>query len=162
MAQALRKPKTRAQSAAEINAAHTECIERVFKLGRTLIAAKRALPHGTFEKMIERDLPFTRSTAQLLMKIARDPKLQKAARVRLLPAALGTLDELARLPKSQFKQAVASGAIDTATTRAEAKIIRLKVSRHEPPPTPTRTATVKARHYTQPIVVPYYVDADER
>ena len=75
--------KTRAQWAAEICAAHKQSIEGILKMGRALIAAKDALEHGSFQKMIDHDLPFDASTAQRLMKIARDPRTAKAAHVQL-------------------------------------------------------------------------------
>src|SRR5437763_1377640 len=112
--------KTRAQWAAEINAAHKQSIEGVMKIGRTLIAAKKALEHGAFQKMIAADLPFDASTAQRLMKIARDPRLRKAAHGQLLPASWRTLYELTKLPDATFAQAVSAGAINPQTTRAQA------------------------------------------
>ena len=62
----VRKSKTRAQWAAEIIAAHKQSVESILKIGHTLIAAKKALAHGEFLKMIEHDLPFDASTAQRL------------------------------------------------------------------------------------------------
>ncbi|WP_080672174.1 DUF3102 domain-containing protein [Bradyrhizobium japonicum] len=81
--------KTRAQWAKEICAAHHKSIENVLQIGRTLTAAKKALPYGEFENMIATDLPFEPATAQRLMKIARDPRIAKAARAQLLPIAWG-------------------------------------------------------------------------
>jgi Protein of unknown function (DUF3102) len=109
--------KTRAQWAAEIRAAHKQSIDGILKMGRTLIAAKKALEHGAFEKMIGSDLPFDASTAQRLMKIARDPRIRKAARVQVLPMAWGTLYELTKLPDATFEQAISSGRIHPEMTR---------------------------------------------
>jgi len=120
--------KTRLQWAAEIHAAHRQSIEGILKIGHTLIAAKKALPHGAFEKMVEDDLPFTPSTAQRLMKIARDPRIRKAARVQLLPAVLGALYELTQLPDAEFDKAVSSGAINPKMTREQAKSVRVQVT----------------------------------
>ncbi|MGZ5228033.1 MAG: DUF3102 domain-containing protein [Burkholderiales bacterium] len=123
--------KTRAQWAAEIRAAHKQSIEGILKMGRTLIAAKKALEHGAFQKMIDHDLPFDASTAQRLMKIGRDPRIANAARVQLLPMAWGTLYELTKLPGAEFKQAVASGAINPAMTREQARTVRVNVSHRD-------------------------------
>ena len=113
--------KTCAQWAAEIRAAHKQSIEGILKMGRTLIAAKKALDkHGAFEKMIENDLPFDASTAQRLMKIARDPRLRKAAHGQLLPGSWRTLYELTKLSDETFERAVSSGAINPAMTREQA------------------------------------------
>jgi hypothetical protein len=124
--------KTRKQWAAEICAAHKQSIAEVLKIGRTLIAAKIALEHGAFQKMIEDDLPFDASTAQRLMKIARDPRLANAAREQLLPIAWGTLYELTKLPDVEFKRAVASGAINPQMTREQARLVRVEVSEPRP------------------------------
>lgn len=59
--------------------------EKIIECGRLLIEAKASLPHGAFERMVERDLPFNPSTAQRLMKIARDPRLTNPAHVQHLP-----------------------------------------------------------------------------
>jgi Protein of unknown function (DUF3102) len=115
---------TPALSVAEINAIHRQTVEGILKLGRTLIAAKSALPHGQFEAMIDRDLSFDTSTAQRLMKIARDPRLRKAAKSQLLPSAMRTLYELTQLTDAQFERAVASGA----TTGKEVRTIRVTES----------------------------------
>lgn len=141
---AVSKPKTRAQWAAEIRAAHKQSCESILKIGRTLIGAKKALEHGTFEKMIERDLPFDATTAQRLMKIARDRRLTKAARVQLLPMAWGTLYELTKLPDAAFEEAVASGAIHPQMTREQAKMVRLQVT-----------------HETVRVAAPFYTTSDE-
>ena len=70
--------KTRKQWAAEIRAAHRQSVRAILKLGRLLIAAKRGLPHGAFQKMVEQDLPFGLRTAQMLMAIAKDRRLSNA------------------------------------------------------------------------------------
>jgi hypothetical protein len=115
--------KTRAQWASDIRAIHTATVratvEGTLKMGRALMAAKRALPHGEFTKMIERELPFTASTAQRLMKIARDKRLQKAARAQLLPTAWTTLYELTLLSDTEFAQAVASGKVHPQMRRSD-------------------------------------------
>ena len=126
MTKTVRKLRTRAKWAARIRAAHKETVSAFLKLGRILSAAKDALPHGEFLKMIEDDLPFTASTAQRLMKIAADPKIANAARAQLLPPAWGALYELTKLPEETFEQAVASGAINPKTTRKEAKALIIR------------------------------------
>lgn len=99
--------RTRGQWAAHIRRTHkatiAACVGAVLKLGRTLLAAKKALPHGTFLKMIDDDLPVTASTAQRLMAIAADRKLKKAAHAQYLPTAWPTLYELTKLPEETFE-----------------------------------------------------------
>jgi len=62
------------------------------------------------------------------MKIAGDPRIEKAARAQLLPLAWGTLYELTKLPDAEFQQALTSGAINATTTRAQAsQLVRVQV-----------------------------------
>ena len=129
MAKAIRKSKTRAQWAAEIRAAHTKSVAAILKLGLTLTAAKKALPHGEWLAMIKNDLPFTASVAQRLMKIAADPKLANAARAQLLPPAWGTLYELSKLPSEIFAKAAATGAIHPKMTRDDVRRVLWRTRR---------------------------------
>jgi len=136
---------SRAQWAAHIRKAHTETFAAVLELGRTLLAARKALPRGQFLEMIKHDLPFKPSTAQRLMKIARDPKITNAAHCAALPSAWGTLYELTKLPEKAFKEGLAAGDVHRGMTRKDAaKIVHLKVTRE-----PRR------------IVAPYYVRTEQ-
>jgi hypothetical protein len=121
MANHIRKPRTRAQWAAAIKVAHTKTVGAVLKLGLTLLAAKRALPHGSFLKMIKEDLPFTASTAQRLMKIAADPRLAKAAHAQLLPRDWSILYALTKLSDEAFAQAISAKAVHPEMTRQGAR-----------------------------------------
>ena len=87
----------RARWARQISAAWRASIEAIFECGRLLIAAKDALDHGEFTKMVERDLPFGKRTAQRLMAIARDTRLTNPTHASLLPQSWMTLYELTRL-----------------------------------------------------------------
>src|SRR3990172_2357705 len=87
----------RAGWALRIGAAWGSVLENVLATGRTLIEAKAALSHGEFLKMIEADLPFKARAAQMLMKIAADPRLSKAQHLAHLPPSWGTLYELTKV-----------------------------------------------------------------
>jgi hypothetical protein len=80
-------------------------------------AAKRALPHGEFERMIEGSLPLSASTAQRLMSIARNPVLSDPAHVQLLPPCWGTLYVLSRWPPKFLLAMIADGTIGPHTER---------------------------------------------
>jgi hypothetical protein len=167
--------KTRKQWAAEIIAAHKQSVEGILKMGRSLIAAKKALIAGTFLSMIEHDLPFDASTAQRLMKIANDPRIRKAAQRAVLPGMWGTLYELTKLPDAEFKRAVSSGAINPRMTRDDAKTLKVpfQVTHHEveyrvpvyenkeeKPPTILKPAYEKTEEKPLTIVRPVYVDKE--
>ena len=94
-----------------ITVAWNKARDGVFEVGRLLIDAKAALPHGKFTRMIENALPFSAGTAQRLMKIASDPRLANPAHVPHLPASWGTLHELTKLKGSTFADAIERGVI---------------------------------------------------
>jgi hypothetical protein len=118
--------RTRAQWARHICDMHkataATCIEAIVKLGRTLLAAKRSLAHGTFLAMIENDLTFGARTAQMLMRIAKDKRLAKAKHGSHLPLAWTALHELSKLSDEAFERGISSGAINPKTTRDAAVV----------------------------------------
>lgn len=106
----------------------TECwrssVEGIIRTGCLLLEAKAVLVHGEFGAMCSRELPFSESTAQRLMAIARDPRISNPAHVQLLPASWGTLYELTKLTDEEFESAVAQHVISPDMLRADAELIR--------------------------------------
>jgi N6-adenosine-specific RNA methylase IME4 len=100
---------TRPALAARICIAHARTVEAAFDVGRLLIAAKNALPHGEFGTMLKTDLPFSARMAQRYMKIAADERF--GTHESRLPAAPGHLYEISRLPDEQFEAFLADGTI---------------------------------------------------
>ena len=96
---------------ARISACWRASVEAILEVGRLLTEARSALGHGEWEGMCERELPFTPRTAQMLMAIAKDPRLSNPKHVSLLPPAWGTLYELTKLDDDQFEEKVADGTI---------------------------------------------------
>jgi hypothetical protein len=99
-------------------------VEAIIDVGRLLGEAKASLPHGAFGLMIERDLPFSASTAQRLMAIAGDARLSNPAHVQHLPASWGTLYELTKLSDEEFASAIEQQVIRPDMLRGEAELIR--------------------------------------
>jgi hypothetical protein len=95
-------------------------VESIVKCGRLLIAAKVELKHGEFLKMIGNNLPFGRSTAQALMRIASDGRVTKYQRAGCLPARWSTLVKLTQLPDVAFEAPIADGTIQPALERRPA------------------------------------------
>ena len=95
-------------------------VESIIECGRLLIAAKDELKHGEFLKMIENNLPFKRSTAQALMKIAADGRITKNQRAGCLPAHWSTLIKLTQLPDAAFQARIADGTIHPGLERRAA------------------------------------------
>ncbi|MCU0224277.1 MAG: DUF3102 domain-containing protein [Acidobacteria bacterium] len=80
-----------------IRLAWSKTTEAVLETGRLLNEAKKALPHGSFTAMVEKDLPFSPRWAQMLMKISADKRILKANQGSLLPASVKVLYHLTRL-----------------------------------------------------------------
>jgi N6-adenosine-specific RNA methylase IME4 len=105
------RAESRGRWANRIKAAMRRTIDGLLETGRLLTEAKKALGHGRFAAMIERDLPFAPRTAQMLMKIASDKRFSNPKHVSLLPPHWGTLYELTKLSDEQFAAKIASGEI---------------------------------------------------
>jgi hypothetical protein len=97
--------------AARIRQRWCDGVASIIECGKLLTAAKEALPHGEFGKMIESDLPFGPSTAQRLMAIGADRRITNPAHVQHLPPHWGTLYELTKLTDDEFEKAVEAKAI---------------------------------------------------
>jgi hypothetical protein len=120
---ALAVVKGKAYFAERIIAAWQKTLEGIFETGEALIAAKQEL-RGEFLAMVERDLPFSADTAQRLMAVARDQRLQKirnTAHGRSLPVSWRTLFELTRWSDEDLDQGLASGRIHAGMRRADAE-----------------------------------------
>lgn len=117
--------------AARITACWRQSFEGIIEAGRLLTAAKDALAHGAFLKMIENDLPFTARTAQRLIAIAADEKLTKATHVSHLPPHWGTLYELTKLADKDFEAKIADGTITADMERSEISTVVKQAHRAE-------------------------------
>jgi hypothetical protein len=69
----------------------------IIETGRLLIDAKAELAHGEWISMVDADLPFGKSTAEKLMKIANNRVLSNADHGTHLPPSWRTLSELSIL-----------------------------------------------------------------
>src|SRR6185437_8713855 len=115
---------TAATWAARITERWRSSVEAIIATGRLLIEAKDALAHGAFGVMCETQLPFSASTAQRLMAVARYARLSNPAHVQHLPASWGTLYELTKLSDDEFSSALAQNVIRPDMLRGEAELIR--------------------------------------
>ena len=100
-----------------IHAAWWQSVAAIIETGKLITAAKRALPHGQFEAMVERDLLFGPRTARMLMCIAADRRIGTCGSA--LPPSWRTLYELTRLDDDTFAAAVASGSINAEMQRKD-------------------------------------------
>lgn len=97
--------------------------EMVLALGRALLDAKEALPHGEFTNMIRDDLPFSPETAQHFMRIVRDPRLWDPVTLPVLPPGLHALDEIRKLPTDELEGAIEAGVIHPKMTVEDARAL---------------------------------------
>lgn len=111
----------------QITAAWNKSRENVIEVGRLLIKAKEALPHGLFIRLIEGELPFGDRTAQRLMAIAGDQRLANPTHASHLPQSWMTLYELTKLDDA----ALADG-IERAVIRPDMERKDLAELRREP------------------------------
>jgi hypothetical protein len=95
--------------------------EHVIEAGRDLIDAKAELGHGKFERMVVEHLRCSLRTAEMLMKIARDPVLSNPKHASLLPAAWTTLYELQKLPPFILERKFADGSITPGLQRKDVR-----------------------------------------
>jgi hypothetical protein len=110
---------TSADWAARITACWRTSVESILEVSRLLIAANETLPHGQWQAMCERDLPFKLRTAERLMAIARDERLSNPTQVSILPASWGTPYELTRLDDKQFEARLSDGTINPDMKRCD-------------------------------------------
>jgi hypothetical protein len=104
----------------KINAAWRKSTEGIIEAGKLLIQAKAALMNRSFESMVREKLPFSKRTAERLMKIARHGVLSNATHVSHLPPSWGTLYQLAQLSDSLCLEGLRKGTINPKMERKEA------------------------------------------
>jgi hypothetical protein len=141
--------------AARISACWRASVEAILEVGRLLIAAKEALPHGTFGDMVDSDLPFGQRTAQMLIAIAADQRLSNAKHAALLPPSWMTLYELTRLDDEELERRFADGSIHPDMLRRDVAPARAIEPPREPPPQlsiapPAAAATPEATAAPEP------------
>src|ERR1700689_795655 len=105
--------------AAQINACWRASFEGILEAGRLLNAAKDALAHGEFQKMLDTELQFRPRTAQRLMAISADERITNATHASHLPTAWTTLYELTTLDDEQFEAGIKTGKINPDMERKD-------------------------------------------
>ncbi len=117
--------------APRINAEWRKSVEGILNVGRQLIAAKEACEHGEFLRLFKGNgdpvgepLPFTVSTAERIMSVARHPVLSNSAHVQALPQSWGTLYELTKVSDADLAEGIVTGKITPEITRSQAAALR--------------------------------------
>jgi len=99
-------------------------LEGIIQTGRDLISAKLELSNGEFQKMIRAGLPFGKSTANALMRIARSKAITSDHPGGRLPHGYAVLGQLASLSVEDFRDAQERGLIGVDTSKKKAKAVR--------------------------------------
>jgi hypothetical protein len=146
--------------AQRIRATWARAVKAFVETGKQLNAAKDDLPHGEFSYMIYNELPFSDSTAERLMAIARHKVLSKSAHVRHLPAHWSTLYELSRLPAKKVAALIKDGTISAKMERSEAQSLVMReqlVQRGKELPAAPRTSGSGIVRFTPHVTPRGYV-----
>lgn len=119
---------------------------------------------NTFEVFCKVYLKMSQQQAQRYVSIGRYESLNM--HVQTLPASMGTLYELTRLTKTEFDQAIQSGAIHPEMTRAEAEALRsnrpaLPASSNQAPQAQDKKDNAPSPAPTLPPVSPPTADESE-
>jgi hypothetical protein len=116
------------EHALKIKAAWQKAVISIIETGRLLIEAKKKLPPGVYGSMFgtirsahtEPLMPFSKRTAERLMRIASHKVLHDATHVSRLPPSWGTLYVLSAIQPKRLKQLIEQGKVDADMTRKDA------------------------------------------
>lgn len=114
--------RTPQEWALAIRARWQDSVHSIIDVGRMLIEAKAALPHGDFGPMHD-DLPWGDRTSRMLMETAQHPVISNRKYTSDLPAAWYTLYLLSRLPPNLLEKYIESHVIHPGLGQREAEEI---------------------------------------
>ena len=97
----------------------TSALESFLEVGRTLLEAEKELEKKEWLDMVNNDLPFTRRTAEKLVKIASDSRITDPNNAKHLPPHWTSLHEITLLTDRQFSDGVNAGVIQPDAERKD-------------------------------------------
>ena len=122
----------------------------IIDVGKLLLGAKAALPHGEFGSMVESDkVPFGTSTARRLMVIAEHSILSKRAHVHVLPPSWRTVYELTRAPDEAITLWLTDGTIHPEMERKDVVALLKSLGDRKQEQTSHHPFTGDRFHYTK-------------
>lgn len=133
--------ETRADFAREIARLWQESQSRFLAIGRYLLQAKERLPHGDYEAMVHKDLPFGTHVAYQLRTVAEAIDGGRIAEAEV-PPSYSVIYRLAKLTDPELSAARNHGLIRPTVTRRE---IEDFARSRRPPSTEHRTILEKRR-----------------
>lgn len=119
----------RDEFAREISKLWSDAQHKFVLIGRYLNQAKSALPHGEYEAMIARDLPFGRAVAHQLRTVAETIDAGTLP-VERLPDNYSTVYQITTLSPEEREQAIRCDVIRPDVTRGE--LIEFKKALRQP------------------------------
>lgn len=140
------KLETRREFIEEIGRLWKRANDAFLDVGRHLIEAKARLEHGEFGEMVERDMPFSHRTANMLMKVAEAVDTGALPfPADQLPPSYATVYEVVTLKPEEQQQAVAAGLVNPTVRREDVVAFRrqLRVRERQPGSSPSRKALEK-------------------
>jgi len=146
-------PATREEFAARIGMLWKDAQRTFVEIGRQLQRAKAQLPHGDFEAMVERDLPFGKNAAYKLRVVA------EAIDTGRLPSDLAPLDYstcylIASLKDEELAMAQERNLVRPDVTRADLLAFRRSLKPHLHSEEEIRAALVAERDRLVKRIIP--------
>ena len=111
-------------------------------IGEYLTLAKAKLPHGEFNSMIERDLPFSPNTGFQIRMAAEAVKSGRLV-ASTLPNNYSTIYQISTLPDHALEQAKKSGLLRPDVRRSEIVAFKKKVQAMTQPVMPSATRELR-------------------
>jgi hypothetical protein len=102
--------------AERFNAAWRQSVLGIIEAGRILREAREKLPRGRFVPWVKERLGRTRRTADVLIAIAEDPRIENHS--SQMPASWRTLYDISRLGDEEFYRLLADGTINPDMQRS--------------------------------------------
>ena len=124
--------RTGKEYAREIKEAWQEALDSILEVCRILVEAKDTLEAADYNTLINAHLPFTRRTAERLVRIGVDKRLTAKKHRKVLPPHWGSLYELTQLDDDSFDESVDKGEIFADMERKDVtSLVQLKKEERE-------------------------------
>ena len=126
--------RTGKEYAREIKEAWQEALDSILEVCRILVDAKDTLEAADYNTLINAHLPFTRRTAERLVRIGVDKRLTAKKHRKVLPPHWGSLYELTQLDDDSFDESIDNGEIFADMERKDVtSLVQLRKEERDDP-----------------------------
>ncbi len=94
-------------------------LKGILETAKLLVEAELHLHKEDWNALLEDGLPFHRTIAYKLIKVAKDSRINDPAHVHLMPSSYGTLYEIAKLKDEEFAKAKESHVLNSKVQRKD-------------------------------------------